>query len=144
MSGAKIYGATLGVLAGSLTTMADPVGPTLFYGLLSAHTGLAAAIVWRRMRYPHLAVALALAAMASATIAGLCARGWRFPFAPLGWNLVIVAVFIGAFACYRKEARRRGSEWRSWREAIKSCSALDILLLRHIPQLKRPDRRALI
>jgi hypothetical protein len=48
------------------------------------------------------------------------------------WEILIPAVLVGPLLLWI-ESRRHPDQWREWRRHMDSCSARDVLVLRHIP-----------
>jgi hypothetical protein len=133
-----IYGLVLAVaMFGFLIVLPHPVGARLFWSLITLQLLLGAFLVWTRTRLPLAASSMAVAAAGVAIFAALGIS----PIHPQSHNL---AALIGCLAAgvtagllMTAQARATPSAWADWRRHMESCSLIDVLLGRHIPNLRK-------
>ncbi len=136
MSGPMVYGLILGGLI-SLSIFVGLSGAfAVFWGLIVLQNVIGAVIAWRRTRLPYWTAGLVIAAAGAGTFAMFAARGWRFPFVPLGWNVVVGTLLAAMFFCMWAEKRVHPRDWAEFKAFMKKKSAWDMVLFRHIPVLR--------
>jgi len=119
------------------TLLPEPSSTVVLWSCLTVALGTAAVVTWRRTRLPFASFAMAWAAACSTTLAaaGVAGFGWRMLVSenPI---LTICAVLVFP-TMFFIESRRDREAWRRWRERVESSSLRDMLLLRHIPDLRK-------
>lgn len=137
MKGSTVYGVSVGASLALLSgPLSPPWGPVVWWGVSALQLGMASVISWRRMGMPFATASMVSGAVTSGMIALLAIQGHRFPFVPRSWWLPL-GVGIGAtLLCMLIESRLNRGKWTAWREHVRESSALDILLIRHFPNLR--------
>lgn len=141
MVGSVVYGIFLGVGAVLFIQVApQPTGSILWWGFFAAQLAWASALCWRRTGLPLATAAMTIAAATSGVLAALAAAGHVFPDLPRIWWVPVGAGVLSAPLLLLVESRRHREKWMQWKEHMERKNAWDILLGRHIPELR--DSRA--
>jgi hypothetical protein len=131
-----------GVVVGLAITVAGSFGPTgalLLWVVVFCQMSVGAVLVWKRTRLPLMTAGCVAGAGASAVFALLAAVNGD------GWNdilfqhplLVVGGAFCPALLMF-SERWAHPDAWRRLREQSERSTVQDILLFRHIPDL-RPE-----
>lgn len=120
------------------TLLPEPSGTVVLWSCLTVALGTAAVVTWRRTRLPFASLAMAWAATASAALAaaGVAGVSWRTLVSEN--PIFTICAVLMCPTMFFIQARRDREAWRRWRERVESSSLRDMLLLRHIPNLRNP------
>ncbi len=139
------YGAALGgVMCLLMFVLPFPIGLLIICAGLCVQMACFAVVVWWRTRLPLMsAVGLIVAVGCGVQIyVALHAFGVGVGFAPRGpadmihfWPMATMAAIVplGLFA----ESWWHRAQWDAWKAAMEDCTVTDMLLFRHIPNLRR-------
>ncbi len=136
MSGPVVYGLFLGLGFSMAYFWSGPEAYAVIWGLILVQNAVGAVVAWRRTGLLLWTTALVIGAVTSALLLALSARGWRIPFMPLAWNVVVAGLIGSALLCMWGEKRRHPREWAEFKAFMKKKSAWDMLLFRHVPVLR--------
>jgi hypothetical protein len=141
MLGSVMYGALLGLGFLLLTRLApQPVGSLAWWLLVAVQLSWGASITWRRTKLAFATGAM-LAGAAGATVV-VCAIlfGHEFPRLPIRWAVPVYGLMVAGPLCLFIESRAHRGDWLLWEKHMEDKTALDILLGRHIPDLRNHVR----
>lgn len=131
------YGLLGGLIMAYLIRFApQPLGSIVLWSLLTVQLSVGAARMWQRMRLPLVTTALALGAVGTLLHLGLSLFGYTFLATPLGWRIVFWLLALPIPISFYIEARLHPQQWAAWEAVIRDSTVWDILLLRHIPDLR--------
>ena len=138
MRGAAVHGALGALWMFLLGTVApQPIGAVVLWALFAVYGAWGATVVWRRTALPFATASALLATLIAALLAGLAMRGWAFPALPPGWTVAIVAaMFLGPILLL-VESKVHPLQWARWKAYADNKGAWDILLGRHVPDLRQ-------
>lgn len=137
MWGSILYGFFLGVGALLFIQAApQPAGSLLWWGFFACQLTWGAALCWRRTGLPFATGAMAIAAATAGTLAALAAAGHTFPDLPRPWWGPVAAGLLAGPLLLMVESRVHHAKWKQWKEYMERKNAWDILLGRHIPNLR--------
>jgi hypothetical protein len=134
MAGAFWYGGLLGVLSVVLTRgLAGETGWAVWWAVVAVQLAIAAAVTWRRTRLALSTTAMALGSIFSVgvVVAAAGGRGWPALLRD-DWHLLVPCLLVAPLLLLA-ESRLHREQWRHWRAHMTTCSLLDVLALRHIP-----------
>jgi hypothetical protein len=138
MLGSAIYGASLGLGSVAVARLApQPIGWVLWWAFLAGQLGWASVVTWRRTALPFATTAMLLGAIAAGFLALLSAAGFVLPELPLRLALPVGCLVVASSLCLFLESRVHRPQWLCWKEHMSGQSAGDIVLARHIPNLRR-------
>jgi hypothetical protein len=134
------YGFLLGLLyAFLLDVFPRPIGSVIVWTEIAIQAAVVELIVWRRLRLRWFALGGVVGLLTSVAMIFISARGLDLvtvvgilpvPAVIAVWTgLLFVPLSLGL------EAARNSEEWRAWSEQTKNASLIDMLTLRHIPDL---------
>ncbi|HUP46261.1 MAG TPA: hypothetical protein VM779_12190 [Thermoanaerobaculia bacterium] len=135
MNAGAQYGLLLAIVfiaAGALGSL----GTALFFLLMAAQLAVGAVIVWRRTGLPWATLGDVVGAVGALAAATLFARG--IPLVSLSAESIVffIAALTGPLLL-AVEAHVHRQQWQRWRAWMSEMSAIDVLLGRHIPDLRR-------
>ncbi len=140
MRGSLIYGAVGGLTFGALYSSAPTSVLALAIAAVGVHMAWGARLCWRRTGLPLTSSAIAFGALVMGIAAVCTAGGHRFFLDwPPGWLGAAIVAWGGGMSCILAEPRVHPREWAAWKRYMSDMSALDILLGRHFPDLRRID-----
>jgi len=138
MSASAVYGFFIGLASVLfIRILPQPAGSIIFWGFFAIQLTWAAATCWRRTRLPFATTAMALGAAQSVFFIALAMTGRVFPdlslrlWVPMGAGLVLGPLFLFI------ESKANRAKWKRWADYMERKSAWDIVLARHIPQIRR-------
>jgi hypothetical protein len=134
MPAAALYGAFLGLVM----VAARGIGPaawTPLWIVISFQLVCLAVITWRRTRLPLMTAAQSLAALAGLSIGVLGSREYEALL--LAHPVLMVAVFLVLPLLMFSERWAHPEVWRRLRTEAERATLRDMLLLRHIPDLRK-------
>lgn len=144
---AALYGLLFGVVMFLLGDVApQPAGSLVLWGGLALHGSWGARVLWRRTRLPFATAAVLVAVLLSLTFASASLEGYTLATPPqdLRWVVTIVGLALLSPVLLFVESKAHAAEWARWKEFMEDKTAWDILLGRHVPDLRRSfstDRR---
>jgi hypothetical protein len=137
MWGSAVYGFFLGVGAVLfIWTAPQPVGSILWWGFFAGQLTWGAALCWRRTGLPFATGAMAIAGATSGMLAALAAAGRVFPDLPRAWWPLVGAGLLLGPLLLLIESRLHRAKWIQWKRYMERKSAWEILMGRHIPELR--------
>jgi hypothetical protein len=132
---AMLYGLLLGLLLGFFWwAPVPPLLVLLFVLALAAQMAVAAIRVWTRTRLAYFTVALAANAVILFLVGIITMRTGHLGSGSTALLLVLSAA--ASLLLTAVEARSHPKEWAAWRHGVEGRSLLDLMLVRHIPQLR--------
>jgi hypothetical protein len=137
MWGSAVYGFFLGVGALLFIRAApQPVGSILWWGFFAGQLTWGAALCWRRTGLPFATAAMAIAAATSGILAALAAAGHVFPDLPRAWWAPVGTGLLSGPLFFLIESRVHRAKWMQWKQYMEPKNAWEILMGRHIPELR--------
>lgn len=141
MSAGAKYGLLLGLVVGTVIATAPGRVLAALWLILALQLAVAAVVTWRRTR-----LAFATAAMLTGSGTLMLLAYWTFSGLPLperSWPelLYFIALVAAIPAFFWLESHRSAEQWKVWGEAMEKATLKDMLFLRHIPSLNKPERR---
>src|SRR5688572_22358266 len=134
------YGLLLAVEMAVLVEMApQPWGAVAFWLLQAAQLTIYAAVTWHRTRLVISTAGGAVAALASMLLVVLHASGYTLSTLPRGWAVPVYVLLALVPLSIIAEARIHRAEWTEWKRHMEGMGLMDVLLLRHIPKLKKRE-----
>lgn len=141
MAGSAMYGLLLGAGFYVLTQAApQPAGALTWWALLAAQLSWGTSVTWRRTRLPFATAAMALGAVGAALMVCATAVGYELTSLPLAWAGPVYGLMVSGALCLLTESRAHPDDWQRWAGYMEHANALDILLGRHIPDLRNSGR----
>jgi hypothetical protein len=137
MIGSAIYGVLGGIAFVLLTRVVPgPAGSVVWWSFVAIQLTWVSAICWRRTGLPFATAAMVIAAANSGLLALLAMSGSAFPDLPLRWWIPVGFGLVAAPVCLLVESRVHRVESAQWRDYMAHKNAWDILVGRHIPNLR--------
>lgn len=137
MFGSLMYGLFLGLSFVVLYQVApQPGGALVWWSLNAVQLIRGAQMTWRRTRLPFATGAMLAAAVASVLICWATILGHHFPWLPLRWAVPVYALAATGPLCFVIESRVHRRQWRAWGTFMEDKGFVDVLLGRHIPDLR--------
>lgn len=137
MWGSVLYGLFLGVGALLFMQVApQPAGSLLWWGFFAGQLTWGAALCWRRTGLPFATAAMAIAAATAGMLVALAPVGHTFPDLPSTWWAPVAAGLLAAPLLLMVESRVHRAKWKQWKQYMERKNAWDILVGRHIPNLR--------
>ena len=131
------YGLVLGLVMICLTMIApQPIGSVIFWLALSIQLSFGTVQLWRRTGLPFATSAMIIGALVSFFLSWAYSRGYELFSLPLAWGIIVWLSIIAGPLLLFVESRVNPEKWKVWREASENSSVWDMLLGRHIPQLR--------
>ena len=136
----KVTGFPLWLLFGaSFSLMAlgpRPGVPAVFGGAWTFLLAVAAVLTWRRTGLKLAATAMALGAVGMVLLTRILMRTDDLFAAPPGELAAFLAAVLLGPGLLFAQSRTQPARWARWKERSEGCTAADMLLFRHIPDLR--------
>lgn len=133
-------GAMYGLLLGGLFATADAIASRPLWILLwtgeAAMIAIGAVLTWRRMAMRWLAVAMTLGAIQGGLIGAVYAAGWTLRDFALRWPYVVFPMLAAVLSLVLVSQWREAQQWSEWRQRAAHIRFRDMLLFRHIPDMR--------
>ena len=113
----------------------QPLGAVIFWSVQAAQLTAYTVVTWRRT---HLAISTlggAAAAVASVFLLALYAAGYSWRNLSKPWLVAVCGLVALVPASVIVESRVHRIEWNEWKHHMAGMGLVDLLLLRHIPNL---------
>ena len=140
MEQSAVNGALYGLLMGVLFAAADAIAWTplwvLFWSYHATVIAVAAVLTWRRTAMLWMTVGMALAAIELVVMDGFYAAGWTLKEIGLRWPSVFFPTLGAIMALVLLSQWREADQWKEWRLRTGHIRFLDMILFRHIPDLR--------
>ena len=132
-----LYGTLIGIALLVFTRLVpQPAGSVILWGFFSVHLSWVAVTCWRRTGLPFASAALVTGAVMSLCLVVLAAMGHSFPdLAPESWVLFAGGCVIGPLFLLI-ESRVNRAKWQQWARFMGQKNVWDIVIGRHIPQIR--------
>jgi len=137
-----MVGLQYGLLAGLFMTVMvrlvpQPFGSIVLWFILAIHLAVMAVRIWQRMRLPYVTAALILGVGASLIHGGVSwLGGYSFFTIPIIWPILTGPLVLAGSILLYIEARVHPEKWQAWNATIHDSTVLDLLLGRHIPEMR--------
>ena len=119
-----------------------PAVPAIVGGAWVALLAMAAVLTWRRTGLRLAASGMALAAAAMALYTRVLVRTDDFFAAPPGELAAFLAAALACPLLFLAQSRTQPGRWARWKLRSEGCTAADVLLFRHIPDLRGEEPAA--
>lgn len=131
------FGLLIGlILTGMIRFAPQPLGSILLWSFFAVQLSIGAVRARQRMGLPLVATTLVLGAVGSLLLLGLSLFGYTLIALPLPWLIVCLLLALPGPILFFIESRRHPQEWAAWEESTRNSTVWDMLLLRHIPDLR--------
>jgi presenilin-like A22 family membrane protease len=132
------YGLLLAVEMFALLQVApQPWGGLAFWLLQATQLTIYTAVTWHRTRLVISTAGGAVAALACMLLLVLHASGYTLTSLPGVWAIPVYGLIVLVPLSVIVEARIHRAAWAEWNRHMEGMGLLDLLLLRHIPKLRR-------
>jgi hypothetical protein len=132
------FGLLLAVEMIALLTLApQPWGAVAFWLLQAVQLTVYSTVVWQRTGLLISTVGGFAAAFASVLWLVLLALGYSWRTLPVVWAVPVVLLIALVPLSVIAEATIHRPEWNQWTRHMEGMGLLDVLLLRHIPTLRK-------
>ena len=129
-----------GLLLGGLFATADAIASRPVWILLwsgqAAMIAIGAVLIWRRMAMRWMTVAMTLAAIQCGMLGAVYVAGWTLRDVSLRWPYVLFSALAAILALVLLSQWREPQQWSEWRLRTEHIRLRDMLLFRHIPDLR--------
>ena len=137
-------GMQAGILVGALygvlhLFVPQPIGAVIYWLLQTLHLSAYTAVTWHRTRLYISTLGGTAATLASGLLLGLHAAGHTWESIPTAWTVPLCGLMVLVPVCVLGESCLHRGEWTEWRAHVESMGLWDMLMLRHIPTLTRPE-----
>ena len=131
------YGVFLAVaMFGFLLVLPHPLGAHVFFSIITAQLLAGAWLVWSRTRLPWATGSMIAAAAGSGIFAVFGISPFHSQSHSLYALIGCLAAVVAAGVLDYIQARTDPSARDAWRKHMESCTLIDLLLGRHIPNLR--------
>jgi hypothetical protein len=132
------YGLLLAVEMFALLQMApQPWGAVAFWLLQTTQLTIGTAVTWHRTRLVISTAGGAVAALACMLLVALHASGYTLTSLPRVWAIPVYGLIVLVPLSVIVEQRVHRAECTEWNRYMEGMGLVDVLLLRHIPKLRR-------
>ena len=134
---AGLYGGIIGIAFLLFTTLVpQPTGSVILWTFFSVQLSWGALTCWRRTGLPFASAALVTGAVLSTCLLILAVIGRPYPtWPPESFVLFAGGVVLGPLFLFI-ESRVNRAKWKQWAHHMERQSVWDIVIGRHIPQLR--------
>jgi hypothetical protein len=136
MTAASKFGLLLGVMLVGLDRIGSPMLWVSFWAALAIFLDRGARVTWQRTGLWWLTVAKAYGAIECAALVVVYALGYTLLTMPYVWRLVLWGNVAVLAVMQFVAARENRDKWRRLSEHEEHSSFVDVLLVRHIPNLR--------
>ncbi len=131
------FGLLMGlILTGMIRFAPQPLGSILLWSFFAVQLSVGAVRAWQRLGLPLVVITLILGAVGNLLLLGLSLFGYTLIALPLPWLIVCMSLALPIPILLFIESRRHPQEWAAWEESIRNSTVWEMLLWRHIPDLR--------
>lgn len=132
------YGLLLGLFMIAMVRLVpQPFGSMVLWFILAIHLSVMTVRIWQRMRLPYVTVAGILGVGGTLILGGTSwLGGYSFFTIPVIWPILTGPLVLAGSILLYIEARVHPEKWQVWHAAIRDSTVLDLLLGRHIPEVR--------
>lgn len=128
-------------IAGLAKLAPQPMGGVVLWSILAVQQAWMGLVVWRRMALPYATLAQLAGSLASVGLVFAATRGRSFLTLPGWWAVGVYGLLAASLILTRMESVVHKDAWRAWDQNMRGSSLMDVLLLRHIPDLRHDQAR---
>jgi hypothetical protein len=130
-----LYGLVLGFVFFALTIIGSPTLWALYWSVETLHLSWYTVVVWQRTRLRLETFAGALAATASAAFVPASLAGHVFPDLSARWMLLMLTGAVIMVSLHGLAWWLHRDVYHEWRRRMQGLSLVDMLCMRHVPDL---------